>query len=101
MSLLSSPKANRAIALVLFSIVVVLFLALPVPSSVQHRIPVLGPNVVWAGSPDETLNPPPTPPKRSSRLYVSATPSGTGRTTLSARVLFSIIWRTYWATVRL
>ncbi len=99
MSLLSTKSANRAIVLGLFSIVVALFLALPVPSSVQHRIPVLGPNVVWAGSPDETLNPPPTPPKRA-RSYV-ATPPSTTRTTLSARVLFAMMWRTYWATVRL
>jgi len=100
MSLLSTSKANRAIVLGLFSIVVALFLALPVPSSVQHRIPVLGPSVAWAGSPDETLNPPPTPPKRSSSMLI-AKPAGPHGTTLTARLLFSMIWRTYWTTVRL
>ena len=96
MSLLSSRNFNRV---VLASIFVALFLTLPVPSSTQRSIPALGPNVVWAGSPDETLNPPP-PPRRSAVL-VRPTTGTNSRTTISGRVLFTMLWRAYWATVRL
>jgi len=81
---------RRIIPLVLF---VVLFLALPVPSPVQKSVHA-GPSIVWAGSPDETLKPP-EPPRRSSRLYSSTRP------TISGRMLFAMLWRAYWATVRL
>lgn len=108
MSLLSQRKTNRAAFLFLSSIAVFLFLALPVPSSFQSHVSVIGPSVVWAGSPDETLNPPPTPPKGSARWLISTgnTTSATGRiftgrTTLSSRTLISVLWRVYWATVRL
>jgi hypothetical protein len=110
MSLLSRNKPDLAKALFLFAIIV--FLAAPAPSFVHARVSAIGPTIAWAGSPDETLNPPPTPPKRSARLM-----TGTGSTTvrpvatrqslnvtgrdLSARHLFGIVWRVYWATVRL
>ncbi len=99
MSLLSCSKANRTIVPCILSIVLFLILALPVPSPVQNRICSIGPTVAWAGSPDETLNPPASPPKRSARLIV-ATP-GTPVHAISSRTLFSIVWRMYWATVRL
>jgi len=92
MSFHSSRIARRRI--VPLALFVVLFLALPVSSSVQKRVPALGPAVVWAGSPDETLKPP-EPPRRSSRLYSST------RSTITGRTLFAMLWRTYWATVRL
>ncbi len=98
MSFLSCAKANRAIVLCLFSIVVLLILALPVPSPVQNRVTVIGPTAAWAGSPDETLNPSPTP-KKSARLTM-VSPGASGRT-ISGRILFSMVWRMYWATVRL
>jgi len=98
MSLLACSRANRAIVLCILSIVLFLICALPVPSPVQNRIRSIGPAVVWANSPDETLNPPPTPPKRSARLII-ATP-GTSAHAISSRTLFSMVLRLYWATVR-
>jgi hypothetical protein len=98
MSLLSCSKANRAIVLCTFSIVLFLIFALPVPSPVQNRISSIGPTVVWAGSPDETLNPPPTP-KKSARIMIVA--PGTTANTISGRTLFMMVLRMYWATVRL
>jgi len=95
MSLLSSRKANRTIILLVLAIFAVLFLA-PVPSSIQKRIGGVGATTVWAGSPDETLNPPPTPPKRSAHYTSSFAKRG-----VSARILFSMFWRAYWTTVRL
>jgi hypothetical protein len=105
-------RSNLAKAIFLFAVMI--FLSLSTSSPFQARVGAIGPSVVWAasGSPDETLNPPPTPPKRSARLIISAgstadrsaTPrqylSVTGRE-LSARQLFGIVWRAYWATVRL
>ena len=99
MSLLSCSKANRTIVLCFFSIVLFLIFALPVPSPIQNHIKGIGPTVVWAGSPDETLNPPSTPPKRSARLMIAA--QGTPAHAISSRTLFSMVWRMYWATVRL
>jgi hypothetical protein len=95
MSLLASRTANRATILLVLAIFAVLFLA-PVPSSIQKRIGVIGASTVWAGSPDETLNPPPTPPKRSAHYT-----SPYGKRGVTARVLFSMFWRAYWTTVRL
>ena len=93
MSLLS-----RAILISLFAIGVFLFTALPAPSFIQHRVNVVGPSVAWAGSPDETLNPPPTPPKSVKRTVVR--PAVTS-VTKPARALLATLWRVYWATVRL
>ena len=110
MSLLSRNKPDLAKALFLFAIIV--FLAAPAPSFVHARVSAIGPTIAWAGSPDETLKPPPTPPRRAARLTIvagstadrSAAPrqylNVTGRD-LSARHLFGIVWRVYWATVRL
>jgi hypothetical protein len=96
MSLLSSRKINRAL---LASICAALFLSLPVPSPMQRSVPGLGPNIVWAGSPDETLAPPPQP-KRSAAL-VRPSSSLTSRPAISGRLWFALLWRAYWATVRL
>ena len=96
MSLLSSRKANRAL---LASIFVALFLSLPVPSSTQRTVPGLGPNIVWAGSPDETLAPPPGPPKRSAAFRMTS--RTTSRPVISGRIWFALLWRAYWTTVRL
>jgi hypothetical protein len=110
MSLLSRSKFGLAKALFLFAVTILLFLSTSSPS--QTRVAALGPSAAWAaGSPDETLNPPPTPKKSSARLIITAgnaadrpaTPqylNVTGRD-LSARHLFGIVWRVYWATVRL
>ncbi len=100
MSFLACSKTNRAIVLRVFPIVVFLMLALPAPSSIQHRIGAIGPTAAWASSsPDETLNPTPTPPKKSAR-FVTVAPSTSGRG-ISGRTLFAMLWRAYWATVRL
>ena len=111
MSLLSRSKSGLAKALFLFAVTILLFLSTSSPF--QTRVAALGPSVAWAaGSPDETLNPPPTPPKRTAaRLTIVAGSAAdrpaapqylnvTGRD-LSARHLFGIVWRVYWATVRL
>jgi len=95
MSLLSTRNPSRAIILLVLAVFVVLFLA-PVPSSIQKRIGGIGASTVWAGSPDETLNPPPTPPKRSAHYSSTYAKRGVG-----ARILFSMFWRAYWTTVRL
>jgi hypothetical protein len=94
MSLLSSRNANRATILLVLAVFAVLFLT-PVPSSIQ-KFGGMGVSTVWAGSPDETLNPPPTPPKRSA--HYSSTYAKRG---VTARILFSMFWRAYWTTVRL
>jgi hypothetical protein len=93
MSLLAPRNANRTIILLVLSIFVVLFLA-PVPSSMQKHTG-MGAATVWAGSPDETLNPPPTPPKRAGSVGSYSLHHG-----ISARLLFSMFWRAYWTTVR-
>ena len=95
MSLLSTRNPSRAVILLVLAVFVVLFLA-PVPSSVQKRIGGIGASTVWAGSPDETLNPPPTPPKRSSKL-MKPLPGHV----IGSRTFLGIAWRIYWATVRL
>lgn len=95
MSLLSSRHFSRTIVLLSLAIFVFLFLSLPVPSSVSKRTGV-GPAIVWAGSPDETLAPDPTaPPKRASRIIQRPT----GTSGVSARILFAMLWR-YWTAVR-
>ena len=51
--------------------VTALLALLSLPSLRGDRTPgrALAPSVAWAGgSPDETLNPPPIPPKKSSRI---------------------------------
>jgi len=111
MSLLSRSKPDLAKALFLFTIIILL--SLSTSSPFQSRVGAIGPGVAWAaGSPDETLNPPPTPPKHAARLTIAtgnaadrpAAPHQylnlTGRDLL-ARHLFGIVWRVYWATVRL
>lgn len=99
MSLLSR-WTYRPLVIFLLAIGISLFLALPAPSPIQHRVSVIGPSVVWAGSPDETLNPPPTPPKRASRSSVMR-PGVTIVTTPTRVLLSTVLWRVYWATVRL
>jgi hypothetical protein len=98
MKFLSSERSNRAIVRFIFSIVIFLILALPVPSPVQSRVAFGAPAVAWAASPDETLNPPPTPPKKSSRLLM---PAPIKAQTIGTRAFFNMVWRMYWATVRL
>lgn len=113
MSLLSGVKTDQA--KVLLPLAIVVFLALPVSITFQPHASAIGPTVVWAGSPDETLNPPSNPPpKRCASLKStneSTTESTTGRftptskvgaarTTVSSRTLFGVLWRVYWATVR-
>ena len=67
-NLLTYPKADRAIFPLLLAIGVFVFLALPLPSFVQTHVKALGPTVVWAGSPDETLKPPPNPPPKAASI---------------------------------
>jgi hypothetical protein len=104
MSLLSNRKINRAVFLSLFAMVVLLFLALPVPSSLQSPESVIGPSVAWAGSPDETLNPPHDPPKRCAKLNSTGNAPSTDHTLSGGmiwrRILISALWRTYWVTLR-
>jgi hypothetical protein len=100
MSLLSSERVHRTIVCAAFSIVLFLILALPVPSPVRSRVSLVGPAFASAtSSPDETLNPPPSPPKKSAKLMMPA-PSLSGRA-IGSRTLLGMVWRIYWATVRL
>ena len=94
-SLLTSLKADRAILLLLLAIGVFVFLALPVPSSVQTHVKTLGQTVAWASSPDETLNPPPGPPHKTS-MIVRPISSGT----FSGRAFWYALWRATWLAVR-
>lgn len=98
MSLFSTRNTNRTIVLLVFTIFVVLFLSAPVPSPIQNLVPSVGPQHAWAGSPDETLSPPPTP-KRSAAILRPI--SGTTRSTISGRLLFEMLLRAYWSTIRL
>jgi len=100
MSLRSSERINRTIVPFIFSIVLFVILALPVPSPAQGPISVVTPAFASSSSsPDETLNPPPSPPKRSAKLMKPA-PSLSGRA-IGSRMLLGMVWRIYWATVRL
>src|SRR5438067_1096488 len=98
MSLLTARMTHRRIVPLALTIFVFLVLAAPVPSPIQNLVPSLGPQHVWAGSPDETLAPPPTP-KRSAVLR--PTTSGSTRSTIPDRLLFEMLWRAYWSTIRL
>jgi len=99
-SLLSFLKADRATLPLFLAIGVFVFLALPVPSSVQTHVKALGPTVVWAGSPDETLKPPPSPPNKAATLRpaFSGTPTISGGFT--GRAFWYMVWRVTWLTVR-
>jgi hypothetical protein len=99
MSLFSTRNTNRTIVLLALTIFVVLFLAAPVPSPIQKLVPSVGPHYAWAGSPDETLAPPPNPKQRSAAFQRPAT--GNTRSTISGRTLFEILLRAYWSTIRL
>ena len=98
MSLLSGVKTHPAKALLPLAIVV--FLSLPVSITFQSHVKAIGPTVVWAGSPDETLNPPPTPPRRCAKLKSTSEGTSATRITVSSRYLFAVLWKVYWATVR-
>jgi len=98
MSILSSKPVHRTIVLLALTIFVVLFLAAPVPSPIQKLVPSVGPQYVWAGSPDETLAPPPNP-KRSAAILRPT--SGSTRSTISSRLFFEMLLRAYWSTIRL
>jgi len=100
-SLLTCLKADRATLPLLLAIGVFVFLALPVPSSVQSHVKALGPTVAWAGSPDETLNPPPNPPHKAAtiRPTISGSPVISGRS-FSGRAFWYLVWRVTWLTVR-
>jgi len=101
MSLLSTRTSNRTIVLLALAltIFVVLFLAPPVSSPIQKLVPSVGARMAWAGSPDETLAPPPNP-KRSAAMILRPT-SGATRSTISGRLFFEMLWRAYWSTIRL
>lgn len=94
-SLLTYLKADRAILPLFLAIGVFVFLALPVPSSIQGHVKAIGPTVVWAGSPDETLHPPPGPPHRAATLR----PMISGGS-FSGRAFWYMVWRVTWMTVR-
>ena|SRR5205814_2116258 len=100
-NLLTYPKADRAIFPLLLAIGVFVFLALPLPSFVQTHVKALGPTVVWAGSPDETLKPPPNPPPKAAsiRLTVSDRPVISGGS-FSGRAFWYLVWRVTWLAVR-
>ena len=99
MKILSSLKADRAILPLLLAIGVFVFLALPVPSSVQSHVKALGPTVVWAGSPDETLKPPPPPHKAAILRPISGSTTIPGGS-FSVRAFWYMVWRVTWLTVR-
>ncbi len=99
MSLLSYRTARPALVSFPFAVLVLLLLALPIPSPFHSGVSAVGPSVAWAGSPDETLKPPPNPPK-SSRVVKRPENIPTSSRTLSRRALIEVLVRVYWATVR-
>jgi len=83
-------------------------LALPVTWPNQVPKSAIGPIPAWAaGSPDETLNPPPTPPKKSASLIIgqSALERSQGHAvspyrSVLLRETMRLLWRVYWTSVR-
>jgi len=100
MSLLSYRTARPALVSFSFAVLVLLLLALPIPSHFHPGVSAVGPNVAWAGSPDETLKPPPNPPKSSRVVKRPENITTASSRTLSRRALIEVLVRVYWATVR-
>jgi hypothetical protein len=65
MSLL--PRGSKRALPTLVLLTVITLLAIPVTWAVRAPWTAIGPSVVWAGSPDETLSPPPAPPKPAKK----------------------------------
>ena len=69
---------SRSLRIALSAAMLIALTALPGVWFIQTPGNVIGPATAWAGgTPDETLNPPPTPPKKSSSadvLWDSGTP---------------------------
>ena len=60
----------RSLRISLLAATLVALTALPSSWDLQGPGNAFGPATVWAGgTPDETLNPPPTPPKKSGAFY--------------------------------
>ncbi len=112
MSLLSR-SFQRALP-VLIPVAVIMLLALPATRSDRASWSAIGPTCAWAGSPDETLNPPPNPPssstpKKGGKLATQSdgtsdlSATANHRTTapsdaVSARDILYVLWRIYLAT---
>ncbi|HSQ59384.1 MAG TPA: hypothetical protein VLT84_02955 [Acidobacteriota bacterium] len=92
----------------------VLFAIAALPGFWNHQTPgsSIGPSIAWAGgTPDETLNPPPTPPpsgsgKKTSGEYAYGVPSTDGasdaatiRQTTDRSSRWSMIWLVIRSTV--
>lgn len=85
---LLSGSTRFAIPLVLF----VLATMLPVSWSSSGTNTGLGVTSAWAGSPDETLNPPPQPPKKGGSLTDGMSVTSPTATVESARTRTGWSW---------
>ena len=101
---LLSGSTRFALLLVLF----VLATMLPVSWSSSGTNVGLGVTSAWAGSPDETLNPPPEPPKKGAQFGMSVTQetkvvtsveSARARTGWSWTERFGLTWSYYLSKV--
>ena len=69
MSLLS--RGSKRALPILIVLAIITLLAIPVTWTVRAPWTAIGPSLAWAGSPDETLNPPPVPPKSGKRVAIA------------------------------
>jgi hypothetical protein len=103
MRLLSGSTRLAVLLIVLFMFATML----PVSWSSSGTYVGPGATSAWAGSPDETLNPPPEPPKKGATLVTYGTSATTGARLESARTRtgwswtesFSLTWRYYLSKV--
>ena len=110
MSLLS--RGSERILLVLIPLAIITLVAIPVSWTVRAPWTAIGPSLAWAGSPDETLRPPPTPPRAGKRTIVASAHSETFRAparsalskmdamrdTAKVRYFLYVLWRVSLAT---
>lgn len=80
-------------------LIVLFMLATMLPASWSSSGSYEGPGATsaWAGSPDETLNPPPEPPKKGTTPGTPGTYDGTATTDATASSLESARIRTGWS----
>ncbi|HET9251200.1 MAG TPA: hypothetical protein VFP58_03710 [Candidatus Eisenbacteria bacterium] len=89
MRLLSGSTRLACLLIVLFMLATVL----PVSWSSSGSLMAFGARSAWAGSPDETLNPPPEPPKKGATLATYGNSATTERTSLeSSRIRTGWSW---------
>ena len=110
MSLLS--RSSVRVLPILIPLAIITLLAIPVTWNARAPWTAIGPSLAWAGSPDETLSPPPVPPKPAKKAAITlARPDGALasptqsfwkmdalRGAVSTRHFLSVLWRISLAT---